>query len=287
MAARYRKLAALPMVVSSLMAQEKIVVRSPDGVPISILKTGSGPALVLVHGSASFSSSWGASLPALASHFTVYAMDRRGRPPSGDAETYSMKAETYDIAAVVEAVAGESVTLVAHSYGAVVAVAAAANGDLPKKVARLILYEPPTYVGETQESTRMRAELNAAWEAGDRDQVVSLFLTRVLGLPAATLAGMRASPVWPVMTGMAHTMHRESQAVASFKVPVEDLGKWKIPTTMLLGSQSPQQTGDGTRLICDAMPNCKLVILEGQGHLAPQLAPALFVSKVLDAVNAH
>ena len=109
------------------MAQPRFVVNSGDGVPISVVKIGSGAPLVLVHGSASVALSWAPVLPALSRDFTVYAMDRRGRLPSGDGEKYSLQAEMDDVAAVVNS-AGQPVTLVAHSYGALIA-AAAANGD--------------------------------------------------------------------------------------------------------------------------------------------------------------
>ena len=56
-------------------------------------------------------------LPKLAERFTVYAMDRRGRAPSGDAKEYSISNEADDIAAVVDAIGGPVVVL-AHSYGA-------------------------------------------------------------------------------------------------------------------------------------------------------------------------
>ncbi len=78
----------------------------------------SGPALLLIHGALlNAALSWGAVLAKLAGHFTVYAMDRRGRAPSGDAESYSISMEAGDIARVVEAI-GQPVTVLAHSYGA-------------------------------------------------------------------------------------------------------------------------------------------------------------------------
>jgi pimeloyl-ACP methyl ester carboxylesterase len=68
---------------------ERFSVRSSDAVDISVQKTGSGPSLLLVHGSLlNGTISWGAVLPKFAQHFAVYAMDRRGRAPSGDAAEY-------------------------------------------------------------------------------------------------------------------------------------------------------------------------------------------------------
>ena len=122
------------------MATERFTVPSKDGVEISVQKAGSGPALLLIHGALlNGSLSWGAVLPKLAEHFTVYAMDRRGRAPSGDAKEYSIANEADDIAAVVDAIGGP-VVMLAHSYGALATLEAL---DQLKTVSHLILYEPP------------------------------------------------------------------------------------------------------------------------------------------------
>src|SRR5271163_3510815 len=98
------------------MAIERFTVRSKDGVEISLQKAGSGPALLLIHGSLlNGSVSWGPVLPKLAEHFTVYAMDRRGRAPSGDAKEYSIANEADDIVRVVESIGGPVIVL-SHSY---------------------------------------------------------------------------------------------------------------------------------------------------------------------------
>ena len=107
-----------------LMPPERFTVRSTDGVEISVQKAGSGPTLLLIHGALlNGSLSWGAVLPKLAEHFTVYAMDRRGRAPSGDAKEYSISNEADDIAAVVDAI-GAPVIVLSHSYGALAALEA-------------------------------------------------------------------------------------------------------------------------------------------------------------------
>src|ERR1700733_7290050 len=122
------------------MATERFTVRSKDGVEISVQKAGAGPALLLIHGALlNGSLSWGPVLSRLAQHFTAYAMDRRGRAPSGDAKEYSISNEADDIAAVVDAIGGPVVVL-AHSYGGLATLEAL---DKLKTVSHLILYEPP------------------------------------------------------------------------------------------------------------------------------------------------
>src|SRR5690349_7956758 len=61
-------------------------VRSADGTVIAYSQLGHGPALVLVDGALCFRRNGPSRdiAPLLASHFTVYAYDRRGRGESGD-----------------------------------------------------------------------------------------------------------------------------------------------------------------------------------------------------------
>lgn len=80
---------------------ERFTVKSKDGVGISVQKTGAGPSLLLVHGALlNGTIACGAVMPKFAERFTVYAMDRRGRVPSGDAKEHSLSVEADDIAAV-------------------------------------------------------------------------------------------------------------------------------------------------------------------------------------------
>jgi len=87
-------------------------------------KTGGGPPLVLVHGTTADHTRWNPVLPELEKHFTVYAMDRRGRGKSGDNDHYTLEREFEDVVAVVEA-AGSDVNLLGHSFGALCAMDAA------------------------------------------------------------------------------------------------------------------------------------------------------------------
>jgi pimeloyl-ACP methyl ester carboxylesterase len=77
-------------------------VRSADGTAIAVSRSGHGPPLVLVHGTAADHTRWAPVLPAFEEHFTVFAMDRRGRGGSGDADGYELGREFADAAAVID-----------------------------------------------------------------------------------------------------------------------------------------------------------------------------------------
>jgi pimeloyl-ACP methyl ester carboxylesterase len=262
------------------MTTERFTVPSKDGVAISVQKAGAGPALLLIHGALlNGALSWGAVLPKLAEHFTVYAMDRRGRAPSGDAREYSIANEADDIACVAQAIGGPVVVL-AHSYGALASVAAL---DRLKTVSRLILYEPPvTAEGARPDSDIVLANLDRALAADDREEIVTIFLRDQVRAPADRVAMMQSSPIWPIVLQIASTLPRESRAVNTYRPSVEHLGNWKTPTTVLLGSETVGLLRDAAFFVRDAIPGCRIVMLDGQGHGAMLDAPDFFASKIIE-----
>ncbi len=263
------------------MAAERFAVRSSDGVEISVQKSGAGPALLLVHGALlNAAMTWFAVLPRLAEQFTVYAMDRRGRAPSGDGKEYSISLEADDIVRVVEAI-GEPVIVVAHSYGALATLEALHR---LKGVTRVILYEPPGLVSGAAESAIV-AKMERALEAGDREEVVTVFLRDQVGAPPEALAGFKTSPGWPVVLQISPTLPREARAVNSYRVSLDRLAAVKIPIVMLAGSETRGRMKEGVHLVCNAIPGWRLVVLEGQGHTAMMQAPDLFVEKLFEVIR--
>ena len=126
------------------MHTEEQVLRavSADGTTLTVTVDGSGPPLVLVHGSLLGHHHLDPLVAELRSSVTTYAMDRRGFGDSGDADAHDLEREFEDVAAVVDHVAqlsGGPVTLFGHSYGASCAMGGAARSN---NVAALILYEP-------------------------------------------------------------------------------------------------------------------------------------------------
>jgi len=263
---------------------ERFSVRSTDGVEISVQKAGSGPSLLLVHGALlNGSISWGAVIPQFAQRFTVYAMDRRGRAPSGDGKDYSLSLEADDIAAVAAAI-GQPVTLLAHSYGALATLDAL---ERLKGVTQVILYEPPVIVAPMgEQSDRILANMDRALAAGDRAEVVTTFLRDQVQAPAERLAGFQSSPIWPVVLEIASTLPRESRTVNTYRNWDDRLSKCTLPVTLLLGSETTSMLKEGSIYVSKTIPGCRLVVLEGQGHAAMMEAPDLFVAKVLEVAQS-
>src|SRR5271155_4043073 len=115
----------------------KTTVVSPDGTTIGCFQRGLGPALVLLHGTGADASRWARALPPMEKHFTVYAVERRGRGASGDAGAYALEREVEDVLAVLENI-DSAATLLSHSFGGLCALEAATRSP---HLTRLVLYE--------------------------------------------------------------------------------------------------------------------------------------------------
>jgi pimeloyl-ACP methyl ester carboxylesterase len=258
------------------MSQE--IVTSADGTTIACWRSGEGPPLVLVHGTAADHNRWMPVLPAFEERFAVCAVDRRGRGGSGDAESYEIKREFEDVVAEVGSL-GEPVNLLGHSYGALVALEAAL---LTEKVRRLVLYDPGIEVaGEEIYAPEVIERLEELLKAGDRDGVVVTTMREVAGLPPETVEHMRSQPAWQARVAAAHTIPRELRAVKSYGFDPKRFGDLGVPTLVLSGGESPAALRKAAEAVDEALPDSRAFVMSGQGHAAMDTGTDLFTTEVL------
>ncbi len=251
-------------------------VRSKDSTPIAYERSGKGPPLVLVHGSTAGHTRWASVLPELERHFTVYAMDRRGRGQSGDTEPYILEREFEDVAAVVDA-AGSQVDLLGHSYGALCAMEAALR---TRHLRKLILYEPGFRVEGVMYSPGTREKLQSLLEQGDRESLLTMLFKDIVELSEEEIAVLRAEPVWQARLAAAHTLVRE-MADADYVLDPKRFQRLTTPTLLLLGEKSPPIIRRPTERLASVLSNSRVVVMPGQGHAAMSTAPELFLREVL------
>jgi pimeloyl-ACP methyl ester carboxylesterase len=210
--------------------------------------------------------------------FTVYAMDRRGRGGSGDAWSYAIEREFEDIAAVVDAI-GEPVNLLGHSFGAVCALGAA---HLTSNIGALVLYEPPPVGSENLVSPKMVSRLQALLDHGDREGMVTLFMSEVAAIPPQELAMLKTLPSWNGRVAAAHTILRELGALKTLD-PYDpaQLSALAIPVLLLVGGESDPMYADNVGLLHTMLPTSQVVALPGQQHMAMHTNPELFQQEIL------
>jgi pimeloyl-ACP methyl ester carboxylesterase len=257
-------------------------VTSKDGTTIAFDKSGQGPALILVGGAIqhrAIDPNTARLAELLASRFTVYHYDRRGRGDSGDTAPYAVEREVEDIHALIQD-AGGPAFLYGMSSGAVLILEAADRG---LDVGKLALYEPPFMIDDSRPRVPedYRERLMALLEADRPGDAVELFMTEAVGVPAEAVASMRIAPYWQGLESVAHTLPYDDaimgETTSGAPLPV---GRWAsitIPTLVMDGGESPAWARNAVAALVDALPSAQRRTLEGQTHeVDPEIvAPVL------------
>jgi len=251
-------------------------VKSNDGTVLSCRRSGKGPPLVLIHGAGNYSARWNPILPLLEEEFSIFALDRRGRGESGDADQYSLEREFDDVVAVVDAIARPTDVL-GHSLGGICAVEAALR---TKNFKKLILYEPPIPVRAPLISEGTLDRLDALLNSGDLEGVLTTVMHDVIRIPGSDVESLRKSPTWNDRVGMAHTLPREFRAANAYRLVADRFRHLSTPTLLMLGGNSPSMFKEAIDALASALPRSHTVVLEGQQHIAIDTAPALFAQEV-------
>ncbi len=261
------------------MEADHLVV-SADGTRIGCSRSGAGPPLVFVHGIGGDRWSFRFVEPLLTERFSVYVVDRRGRGLSEDSrDDYRIEQEFADVAAVVDSL-GQPADVFAHSYGATLALGAA---PLTRNLRRLVLYEPAP--GIPIVGHEFLETLDHLLAEGKREEVLNALLVEVAGLGPGELEQFRASPVWTPRVAAAHTIPREIRAQESYTPDPDVFATLSIPVMLLIGSESREWAGHGAKLVGSLLPNSRVVVLAGQGHVAIMTAPELLVAEVVRFLN--
>jgi pimeloyl-ACP methyl ester carboxylesterase len=249
-------------------------VTSRDGTSIDIERTGEGPPVVLVTGGSVDRDSNAGLAKELSGGFTVFNYDRRGRGESTDTPPYAIDREIEDIHAVVDA-AGGSAFLYGSSSGAALAMYAAASG-IP--VTKLALWEPPFILDEANRPPEDQVEqYETMVTEGRRGDAVEYFMTKVIGMPAEMVAGMRGQPWWPAQEALAHTLAYDARIMGDYSLPVDAAASVKVPTIVVAGGADFPWMRDTAEALAEALPDGQVRLLEGQGHDVDNavLAPVL------------
>jgi len=258
---------------------ETKIVRSGDGTPIATWHAGSGTPLLMIHGMVSDHDSAMLMRETLEAHYELWTMDRRGRGMSGDSDAYALQREVEDVLAVARAI-GKPAYIFGQSFGALLTLGSLlAPGQHFRKA---VLYEAPIQLlsapmlpaGFLQYGDELLAR-------GEREELVIQFAKQVVRIPDKDIAAMRSLPTWPKRVAAAHTIPREARAIVEYRCEVERLRALTQGMQVLVGENSAPSFQQSATFLADAL-QAKLVMLEGQGHVANVTAPALLARQLID-----
>src|SRR5262245_2373845 len=162
---------------------------SVNGMSFAYVQEGSGPPVVLVHGSMSDYREWSGQMAPLARHYRVIAYSRRyhwpNLQPGTDADA-SQERQADDLAAIIKAMGIAPAHIVGHSYGGAVVLNLALRH--PELVRTLVLAEPgvsgvlgntPADEDARKEGQALREEMKEAFATGDGERIVRTYAARV------------------------------------------------------------------------------------------------------------
>jgi pimeloyl-ACP methyl ester carboxylesterase len=266
---------------------------SVNGYPLAYQEAGSGPPLVLVHGSLGDFRVWAAQVPAFAEQYRVLAISLRHyfpEPWNGQGGSFSIAQHAADVCAFIEALQLGKVHLLGHSRGGTVALVAAARK--PSAIRSLILADAsgaPSLLPDTAEGRATARErevlfetLRRNLESGDKERAAREFAD-MLGGPGA----------WERRTPEQKQIALDNMATAFDPqddpgLRVDDISGFNFPICLVCGERSPKRFHD----MAEALRQCNGGIPEPQiipnaAHAMHRENPAAFNRVVLDFLTNH
>lgn len=168
-----------------------------------------------------------------------------------------------------------------HSHGGVCVLEAAL---LTNRIRKLVLYEPP--LGFVVAPPHVVDRLETLLAAGKRDELLAFFLGEVAGLPPDQIELMRSLPAWEGRLAAAHTIPREERASREYLFDPDHFRELAVPTLFLEGGDSPEPFKQAGEAVLAALPDCRVVVMQGQRHAAMDTGTDLFIAEVRDFLEA-
>lgn len=271
-----------------------------DGSRMRYLRTGSGPALILLHGLLGYSFSWRHTLPALSPFATVYALDMMGagfsdRPKGID---HSMRGCANRVLRFAERLGISSFDLLGTSHGGGVALmvaAACAREKSGPRLRRLILVAPvnpfsahgqklASFFGTPHGAALFRltlARMKFVFEYSH-----SRMYADGSRIPSDALRGYMAPLAKPGLFEYALGIVRTwSEDLARLETILPKLAG--IPAQLMWGSKDSAVSPSSAKKLAQFFPQSKLVIFPGVGHLPYEECPEKFNRTLIEFLTGQ
>ena len=244
-------------------------------------EAGTGAGVVCLHANASSSNQWRALMDLLAPRYRVLAPDGHGAGKGPPWPTHR-RLRLRDEVAMLEPVyahAGDPFALVAHSYGAAVALITAIAQ--PARVRALALYEPTLFAVLDAEAPppndadgirQAVARSAAALDAGDLALAAEHFIDYWMG--AGAWAGTPAARQSPIAASMVNVRGWAS-ALLDEPTPLQAFAALDIPVLFMVGADSPLSSRSVARRLAAVLPRVEMQVFEGLGHMGPVTHPQI------------
>lgn len=249
-----------------------------DGASIHYDVVGSGPLVLFIHGFPLSRTLWEPTAERLAGEFTCILPDLRGHGASTPTPNASIEQYANDLIAVLDAVAPRQPAVVCGlSMGGVIAF------DLFRRhrarVRGLVLSDCRPQA-ETEEGRQRRADVAARV----MQQGSGVFAEEMVGKLVAPGAAPELIDRWvdimartpaPGVAAAAHALAERPDSTGL-------LPQINVPTLLVFGEQDSITPPDVGREMAERIPDARLEIIAGAGHLPPVEQPERFAGLLVD-----
>jgi len=261
----------------------KIIV---NGVTINYAEAGSGPTVILIHGSVSDYREWTYLIAPLSRHYHVIAYSRRYHSPNpspGPDADASLDRQMDDLFEIMKAMRISSAHMVGHSFGGAIALSFTLRH--PEMVESLVLAEPAVsgVISKTpendtllKESQNLRARMREVFASGNAEQIVKTYAEHV-----APGDFEKATPEERKMLLENVAAFQQDFTSQRPSFTCDDAQKINVPVLVLAGDQSPM----GLQRIAETTAKCikgaKFIKIQHATHWMQLDQPQAFNDEVL------
>jgi len=290
------RLLSLVVLVTAFLAASQAQTREGEvranGLLFHYLDEGSGPPLVLVHGSIADYREWSNQIGPLSQRYRVIAYSRRyhwpNSPPGKDADA-TLERQAEDLEAIISALGIAPVHIVGHSYGGATALIVALRH--PELIRTMVLAEPA--VGGVlgiegregplaDEGRTVRAEMKEAFASGNPERIVKTYSSRV----APGEFEIASPEVRQMLITNTAAFELDFQSPRP-RFTCDDARQIGVPSLIATGNRSAA----GLQRIAEVLAQClkegSLVKIEQATHWLQADHARVFNQAVLDFVGKH
>ena len=248
-----------------------------------------GDAVVLVHGSWIDHRNWDGIVPALGRSFRVLTYDRRGHSQSErPAGQGSVAEDVADLGALIDHLGLGPAHILGNSFGGVIALRLAV--EQPRFFRSLLVHEPPL-IGLLDGRARQQLLLGSdipprsvidLLEQGQMEAGARLFYETIVRAGSWEERPQEVRHRWIFN---APTFLDEERDPASRLVDLRALGRFKNPTLLTSGDQSPPVFRFIVDMLAQALPHAQRRTFLGAGHGPHVTHPAEYAETVVSFIR--
>ncbi|WP_046570150.1 alpha/beta fold hydrolase [Micromonospora sp. HK10] len=266
-------------------------ITAPDGATIALHTTGTGPAVVLVHGGGVTVDEYRRLVARLANRFTVHRYNRRGRADApARREPYTVDQEIEDLGAVLAHTGARRV--IGHSYGAFVVLRAALRLPLDQ----VVVYDAPLRLAGRGLPTAFLDPAEEAIRAGNLPRAMALVGAGVnpqdaasrlpLGVQTAICRLFLRTAIGRTMAALLPMTLLETRQILAHDGPPEQYAGITAEVLLACGAKAAPWYPEVNELLAAVLPRARTLSVPRCGHNGIAAAPPHLVDPIADFLAA-